>query len=49
MVEERRDKQCSTGWGVPVRCDDRIAQWVDLLRLRLHPDLRDRGSLLLFL
>ena len=34
---------------LPVRCDDRIAQWINLLRLGLHPDLRDGRSLLLLL
>lgn len=34
---------------VPIRCDDRVSEGIDLLRFRLLSHLGDRRSLLLFL
>ena len=34
---------------VPICSNDGISKRIDLLGFRLHPDLGDRGSLLLFL
>ncbi len=35
--------------GIPIRRNDGIAQWIDLFRLRLQLDLRNRRPLFLLL